>query len=187
MLYEMPELCLSVMTEAINRNSASVVRMLVSMGIRVRSEMYMYQYYSGWPNMLLELFAIGTQLRVCHPDWLLSRCGGEPIRFQPPFDDFFTLLAAGVDPRRPPYWFTNDRRYDVANIAQRQFELMRLRGLEICVGLQSLRLNALQLCEIMAHMFAPIGSFVPFHKVWAIVTTVKHFKDKKNKQNHKMI
>jgi hypothetical protein len=83
-------------------------------------------------------------------------------------------LAAGVDPRQPDD--ADDRRYCIAYIAPPQFELMRLRGLEICIGLQSLRLNALQLCEIMTQMFAPLECFVPFHKVWAIATTVKHWK-----------
>lgn len=60
-------------------------------------------------------------------------------------------------------------------LAKRQFELMLLRGFEIAVGLQPLELSALVLTEILAHMFAPLESLVPFHRVWNIATTVKHF------------
>lgn len=61
-------------------------------------------------------------------------------------------------------------------IQVRQFELLRARALEVCVGLQTLELCALQLCCILEHAFAPRESLVPFHKVWALVTAVKHFR-----------
>lgn len=56
----------------------------------------------------------------------------------------------------------------VERIATRQFDLLRLRGCEICVGLQALNLCALLLCEIMTFAFSPLESLVPFHRVWAI-------------------
>jgi ankyrin repeat protein len=61
-------------------------------------------------------------------------------------------------------------------IEERQTELFRARAFHVCVGLQSLRLSALEMCEILAHMFAPLESIVPFHVVWKVVTSVKHFK-----------
>lgn len=65
-----------------------------------------------------------------------------------------------------------------ARIAQRQFELLRLRGFEICVGLCSLELSALELCEILMFAFVPRVSLVPIHRAWAIVTMVKHWRDR---------
>jgi ankyrin repeat protein len=62
-------------------------------------------------------------------------------------------------------------------IALCQWRLLRLRGHQVCVGLQSLKLPALVTCEILAHAFAPIASMVPLHRVWALVTKVKHFDD----------
>jgi hypothetical protein len=59
-----------------------------------------------------------------------------------------------------------------------QLKMMRLRGFQVCVGLQSLRLPALVLCEILANAFAPLESLIAFHRVWAIVTTIKHFSRK---------
>jgi ankyrin repeat protein len=64
----------------------------------------------------------------------------------------------------------------IGRIAQRQFELLRWRGLEIAVGLQPLGLSALVTCEILSFAFAPQVSLIPFHRVWKIVTTVKHLK-----------
>jgi hypothetical protein len=47
------------------------------------------------------------------------------------------------------------------------------------LDLQSTRLNALQLCEILMHSFGALGSLIAFHQWWAIATKVKHFRDHK--------
>jgi ankyrin repeat protein len=63
-------------------------------------------------------------------------------------------------------------------IARTRLDLVRSRAFEICVGLQPLNLDALQVCEIMLHscgMFAPL---IAFHHWWAIATKVKHFNKK---------
>jgi ankyrin repeat protein len=64
-------------------------------------------------------------------------------------------------------------------IAKTRLDLVRERAFQICVGLQSFRLNALQLCEILMHSFGAIGSLIAFHQWWAIATKVKHFRDHK--------
>jgi ankyrin repeat protein len=64
----------------------------------------------------------------------------------------------------------------VKMIAQRQFELMRLRAFEVVVGLQPLGLSALVTCEILSFTFAPRESLVPFHRLWKIATLAKHFR-----------
>jgi hypothetical protein len=61
-------------------------------------------------------------------------------------------------------------------IAEKQFELFRLRSFQVCVALQNLRLSALVSCSILEHLFAPLESMVAFHRVWAIVTKIKHFR-----------
>jgi hypothetical protein len=59
--------------------------------------------------------------------------------------------------------------------AKTRLDLVRERAFQICVGLQSFRLNALQLCEILMHSFGAIGSLILFHQWWAIAVKVKHF------------
>lgn len=69
---------------------------------------------------------------------------------------------------------TNDE-IDAARkrIAQLRFEFVRKRALEICIALQSLNLDALQMCEIMIQSF---GNLVAFHQWWKLVTAVKHLR-----------
>jgi ankyrin repeat protein len=67
-------------------------------------------------------------------------------------------------------------------IAKTRLDLVRERAFQICVGLQSFRLNALQLCEILMHSFGALGSLILFHQWWAIATKVKHFRDRKLQQ-----
>jgi ankyrin repeat protein len=83
------------------------------------------------------------------------------------------LPTATVMPSLPPR-LVNWARHCVA---ARQFELLRWRALEVCIGLQTLDLPALITCEILANVFAPRELFVPFHRVWQLVTNVKHFRD----------
>jgi hypothetical protein len=61
-------------------------------------------------------------------------------------------------------------------IAKMRLDLVRERAFQICVGLQSLRLDALQLCEVLMRSFGALGSLIAFHQWWAIATKVKHFK-----------
>jgi ankyrin repeat protein len=62
-------------------------------------------------------------------------------------------------------------------IAKSRLDLVRERAFQICVGLHSLDINALQLCEILMHSFGAIGSVIAFHQWWMIATKVKHFRD----------
>jgi ankyrin repeat protein len=61
-------------------------------------------------------------------------------------------------------------------IAKTRLDFVRNRALEICIGLQPLGIDALQLCEIMAHSFGALGSLIAFHQWWTIATKVKHFR-----------
>jgi hypothetical protein len=60
-------------------------------------------------------------------------------------------------------------------IAKTRLDLVRERAFQICVALQPLNINALELCEIMMHSFGALGSLIAFHQWWAIATKVKHF------------
>jgi ankyrin repeat protein len=70
-------------------------------------------------------------------------------------------------------------------IAKSRLDLVRERAFQICVGLQSFRLNALQLCEILMHSFGAIGALIAFHQWWEIATKVKHFRDHKQQSSRK--
>jgi hypothetical protein len=55
------------------------------------------------------------------------------------------------------------------DIAKTRLNFVRYRALQICIGLQSRGLDALQMSEILLHACGPI------HQWWKIATTVKHF------------
>ncbi|MCA0328160.1 MAG: hypothetical protein LCH89_21565, partial [Proteobacteria bacterium] len=57
-----------------------------------------------------------------------------------------------------------------------RLRVVRRRAFDVCVGLQSLRINALQMCEILVHACGPVAPLVAFHHWWKIATTVKHFR-----------
>jgi hypothetical protein len=61
-------------------------------------------------------------------------------------------------------------------IAKVRLDFVRNRAMEVCIGLQSLRLDALQVCEILQLACGPLARLIAFHQWWKIATTVKHFK-----------
>lgn len=60
------------------------------------------------------------------------------------------------------------------SIAKLRLDLVRSRALQICIGLQSLELDALCTCEILQFACGPVAALVKFHQWWAIATAVKH-------------
>jgi ankyrin repeat protein len=85
---------------------------------------------------------------------------------------FLSVVGQNSVPHRHVAWACS-------RVAQRQFELLKMRALQVCGGLQARQLPALVTCEILAHAFAPLESLVAFHRVWAIVTTIKHFRERR--------
>jgi hypothetical protein len=75
-------------------------------------------------------------------------------------------------------WTLNPDQVEVArrDIAKTRLDFVRHRALQVCIGLQSLELDALQLCEILLFACGPVAPLVPFHSWWKIATTVKHFR-----------
>lgn len=60
-------------------------------------------------------------------------------------------------------------------IAMHALALVRQRALQVCIGLYSLDLDALQMCEILRHACGPFARTVALHHWWQLATTVKHF------------
>jgi ankyrin repeat protein len=64
-------------------------------------------------------------------------------------------------------------------VTKARVDLIRSRALQICIGLQSLHLDALRTCEILLFACAienwTIAQLIPFHIWWNIATFVKHF------------
>jgi ankyrin repeat protein len=63
-------------------------------------------------------------------------------------------------------------------IAKARLDFVRHRALQVCIGLQLLEFDALQMCEILLFACGPIAPLIPFHIWWKIATTVKHFQAK---------
>jgi ankyrin repeat protein len=61
-------------------------------------------------------------------------------------------------------------------VAAFQLSLLRPIAFNVCVGLHSLEMNALQMCTILEFALWPGELLVPFHTLWAFATTVKHFR-----------
>jgi ankyrin repeat protein len=65
-------------------------------------------------------------------------------------------------------------------IAKIRLDFVRNRAFQVCVGLQSRGLDALQMCEILQHACGPLAPLIPFHIWWNIATTVKHVTNHKS-------
>jgi ankyrin repeat protein len=63
------------------------------------------------------------------------------------------------------------------DLAKARLDFVRYRALEVCIGLQSRELDALQLCEILQFACGRFAPLIPFHTWWKIATTVKHFRN----------
>jgi ankyrin repeat protein len=131
--------------------------------------------------VIKSLFAIGVDfrngvrmnwrwIRGTSNDAYILAAGAEESAVQS--EDLNVVLFSDIDNR-------GDIACDRARVALARQSLVRARGVEVCIGLQSLRLDALQLCEIMTHSCAPAAKHVPFHELWNIATMVKHFCDKR--------
>lgn len=83
------------------------------------------------------------------------------------------LLAAGADATV----VVDSDQVKVArqSIAKTRLDFVRRRALQVCVGLQSRGLDALQMCEILVHACGRVAPLVSFHHWWAIATAVRHF------------
>jgi ankyrin repeat protein len=121
-------------------------------------------------------------------------CSAESLRLHSSIGPILQLLGAvGADcsPGNPPplMWSSVRDRLVISaeerdalrgKIAATRLSLVRRRALQICVGLQSLRLDALQMCEILQQSccLGRLAHLIAFHIWWQIATTVKHFRQR---------
>jgi ankyrin repeat protein len=98
--------------------------------------------------------------------------GATPVQIARNYESVATLLAAGSEACDQPPEFDVARR----DIVVARLGFVRQRAFQICIGLQSLAINALQVCEILVHACGPVAPLIAFHHWWKIVTTVKHFR-----------
>jgi ankyrin repeat protein len=102
----------------------------------------------------------------------------------------YALVAGGADLDAPNYFGTTPRMIldnyglsiDMAqvckarqDISKARIDIVRRRAVDVCMGLQSLHLPALQTCEILQFSCGPVGTMVSFHQWWNIAITTKHF------------
>jgi ankyrin repeat protein len=90
------------------------------------------------------------------------------------------LVAAGANVEGysgSSVWAPDDAQIECSRrrIAKVQLDFVRERALQVCLGLQSRGLDALQMCEVLLHACGPVAPLIPFHRWWTIATTVKHF------------
>jgi ankyrin repeat protein len=117
---------------------------------------------------LVALFALGATMTSKNKagltpyETILSKSEEDDVE-----DQLVTFVAAGID-------IVGVKSHFAVVILYRQMQLFRLRALKVCIGLQSLRVSALELCEILSNMFAPLESVVPFGFAWEVVCAVKH-------------
>lgn len=177
-----------LMTAAARQRNPALLEFLIRQGANFRvvdSVGRPLHHFGTSSEYISVLFAHGANLSGCAQTTLQ----GDPL---------FTLLALGLYPSGQIHQLisADQRRFLAAvghpgvpvdsvphrhvmwachRIAVRQFELLRLRAFQVCVGLADAQFPALVQCEILTHAFAPLESLVPFHRVWAIVTKIKHF------------
>jgi ankyrin repeat protein len=180
---------------ASKNNNDSAVRVLVEFGADID--------HRDTLGLTALIDAICSQARISHVEMLLAlgadvslaeRWGETACHFAARLRrrDFLCALVAGVGdldqlgrngetPRtiitRNYYQSPTTVEINAARhrITKMRLDLVRERAFQICVGLQSFRLNALQLCEILMHSFGALGSLILFHQWWAIAVKVKHF------------
>jgi ankyrin repeat protein len=180
----------------------SAVRVLVELGADIDRQYnngrsaWIYAAEYAQPSCVELLLALGADVDVVTNNGETA-CHLAAIYERPA--SLCALVAAGGDLDQPNNNGGTPRmiatRKDVAlptadeidaarrRIAKTRLDLVRERAFQICVGLQSFRLNALQLCEILMHSFGAIGSVILFHQWWAIVVKVKHFRDHKQQSS----
>jgi ankyrin repeat protein len=156
-------------------------------GVLLHDMIYVYSY-----ECVILLLAAGADVtardREGRTACVLALASAE---FQPLMPFLHAMLAAGADldaadPNGETPRQVLTRRQIIVDpsqveaarreIAKTRLDFVRTRALEVCVGLQPLQLDALQMCEILLFACGPLAPVIAFHHWWKIATTVKHFK-----------
>jgi ankyrin repeat protein len=180
-----------------NGKKDEAMRFLIKRGASIRGidDGGQTPLFRASPRAIAILFALGVDIN-CRDN---NQATPAHIAAQIDGCSLMTLIAAGADLTAPQSgWFGTTHtvgqlswlafggvlvpKFELPSFlddagqlfAAQQCALFRLRALEICIGLQSLELPALVTCEILFNVFAPIECTVPFHRIWEIVTKIKH-------------
>ena len=76
----------------------------------------------------------------------------------------------------------NSRQPSQKEITQVAFNAVKNRLIEVCMALQDLELDANRLMYILYFVGLPFTNKIPLHIFWNLVTTIKHFHDRRRKQ-----
>jgi hypothetical protein len=91
------------------------------------------------------------------------------------------LYATGINIRhigcRKPHSHPSQKE-----INQAAFNAVKNRLIEVCMALQDLELDANRLMYILYFVGLPFTNKIPLHIFWNLVTTIKHFHDRRRKQ-----
>lgn len=88
------------------------------------------------------------------------------------------LYAAGIDICHEGCKHGRPSQKEIGMVA---FNAVKIRLMEICIGLQDLELDANRLMHIIHFDGLPFTNQIPLHLLWNLVTTVKHFHDRQRK------
>jgi ankyrin repeat protein len=88
------------------------------------------------------------------------------------------LVAAGADLSAIAMPSADEIALARRHIGTFALTFVRERAFQVCLGLHSRQLDALQMCEVLLHACGPVAPSVPFHRWWQIATAAKHFQSK---------
>ena len=84
----------------------------------------------------------------------------------------FLVAITGISRESP---LLNGIILDKVEIERIQKGYLKSRLADICIGLQSLELSALELSEIVIESIKFCEN-IPFHIIWEMIISIKHFK-----------
>lgn len=153
------------------RRPKSVVRLLLQLGAnsQLSNDRGVFPAHIASVAGLAVLFGHGIDIRP-RVAYMSSMRPGRALLVA-------TLFAAGAMSDKSVDADEINDAIETKTIAEQEWLLFQLRSHQVCIGLQSLCFPALVTCEILTFMFAPRESTVAFHRLWAVATLVKHFKE----------
>jgi ankyrin repeat protein len=182
---------------AIAIGNADALRLFLVMGANVNGlsdgvggHLLHDSIYSLNYECMILLLAAGADVTARDAGGRTACCLAAQLGTGPTMPFVHAMLAAGADldaenvygntPRQclAEHQVTVDHeQVELANreIAKVRLDFVRYRAMEVCIGLQSLQLDALQLSEILQLACGPLARLIAFHQWWKIATTVKHF------------
>lgn len=142
---------------AVLGGSQSLVAMLLAAGAKVHR-------FRDWNQNTVDLANSDVLARTL----MSARSNGAMDVINCERDEVFQQCAARQ-------WATPTRQEVRALVASGRFALVRYRAFDICVGLHRLRLDALCMHHILQHGCGDDARQLPFHVLWSLAVTVKHF------------